>query len=334
MSLHPAVAAVRLAVRRELARAAETAGRAGDSDQRRVLVACSGGADSLALLSATVFEGHKLGWRVIGVTVDHGLQEGSGAQAARVVEQMAALGCDETASARVRVEVAGEGIEAAARRARYDVLEQMRAHFGAELVLLGHTRDDQAETVLLGLTRGSGGRSLAGMRRAFDHYARPLLDVSRDDTVTACQVEGLEIWDDPHNEDLGFTRVRVRRLVLPLLEEELGPGVAATLARTADQLRDDVEVLDELAAGAAAVLVTADGVDLAGLRAEPRAIASRVLRAAAVDAGAIDAELFHVHVGALLDLATGRVRGEVQLPGHLTAYVADGRLAFRRTTAG
>lgn len=334
MSLHPAVAAVRLAVRRELARAAETAGRAGDSDQRRVLVACSGGADSLALLSATVFEGHKLGWRVIGVTVDHGLQEGSGAQAARVVEQMAALGCDETASARVRVEVAGEGIEAAARRARYDVLEQMRAHFGAEVVLLGHTRDDQAETVLLGLTRGSGGRSLAGMRRAFDHYARPLLDVSRDDTVTACQVEGLEIWDDPHNEDLGFTRVRVRRLVLPLLEEELGPGVAATLARTADQLRDDVEVLDELAAGAAAVLVTADGVDLAGLRAEPRAIASRVLRAAAVDAGAIDAELFHVHVGALLDLATGRVRGEVQLPGHLTAYVADGRLAFRRTTAG
>ncbi|GGO90843.1 tRNA(Ile)-lysidine synthase [Nocardioides phosphati] len=334
MSLHPAVAAVRLAVRRELARAAGSAGRAGGSDQPRVLVACSGGADSLALLSATVFEGHKLGWRVIGVTVDHGLQEGSGAQAARVVEQMAALGCDETASARVRVEVAGEGIEAAARRARYDVLEQMRAHFGAELVLLGHTRDDQAETVLLGLTRGSGGRSLAGMRRAFDHYARPLLDVSRDDTVTACQVEGLEIWDDPHNEDLGFTRVRVRRLVLPLLEEELGPGVAATLARTADQLRDDVEALDELAAGAAAVLVTADGVDLAGLRAEPRAIASRVLRAAAVDAGAIDAELFHVHVGALLDLATGRVRGEVQLPGHLTAYVADGRLAFRRTTAG
>jgi tRNA(Ile)-lysidine synthase len=201
-------------------------------------------------------------------------------------------------------------------------------------VLLGHTRDDQAETVLLGLTRGSGGRSLAGMRRAFDHYARPLLDVSRDDTVTACQVEGLEVWDDPHNEDLGFTRVRVRRLVLPVLEEELGPGVAATLARTADQLRDDVEALDELAAAAVAVLVGADGVDLTGLLAEPRAIASRVLRAAAVDAGAVDAELFHVHVTALLGLATREIRGEVQLPGHLTAYVVDGRLVFRRTTVG
>lgn len=322
MGLHPAVAAVRLAVRR---------GLAGREPGEVVLVACSGGADSLALLAATLFEGHKLGLRVIGVTVDHGLQDGSADHAARVVTQMAAMGCDETASARVRVEVAGEGIEAAARRARYEVLEQMRAHFSAVLVLLGHTRDDQAETVLLGLTRGSGGRSLAGMRRSFDHYARPLLDVSRDDTVTACQVEGLEVWDDPHNDDLGFTRVRVRKLVLPLLEQELGPGVAAALARTADQLREDVEALDELAAAAAAVLATPEGVELAGLLAEPRAIASRVLRSAAVDAGAVDAELFHVHVTALLELATGRIRGEVQLPGHLTAYVADGRLAFRRT---
>lgn len=337
MALHPAVAAVRLAVRRELSpRTAPSGGtnpRLGHVEPA-VLVACSGGADSLALLSATVFEGHKLGWRVIGVTVDHGLQEGSAEHAARVSAQMAEMGCDETASALVRVEVAGEGIEAAARRARYDVLEQMREHFGAALVLLGHTRDDQAETVLLGLTRGSGGRSLAGMRRSFDHYARPLLDVSRDDTVTACQVEGIEVWDDPHNDDLGFTRVRVRKLVLPLLEDELGPGVAATLARTADQLRDDVEALDELADAAAAVLVSPAGVDLAGLRAEPRAIASRVLRAAALAAGAIDAELFHVHVTSLLALARGTLRGEVQLPGHVTAYVADAALRFRRTTSG
>ena len=114
-------------------------------------------------------------------------------------------------------------------------------------MLLGHTLDDQAETVLLGLARGSGGRSLAGMRRGFDLFARPLLDVRRDDTVTACQVEGLTVWDDPHNSDPAFTRVRVRRTILPLLEDELGPGVARTLARTADQLRDDMALLDALA---------------------------------------------------------------------------------------
>ena len=186
MSLHPSVAAVRNAVRPTLADAADP-----------VLVACSGGADSLALLSAAIFEGHKLGLRVIGVTVDHGLQDGSAEHAVRVVGQMATLGVDETASARVTVEASGRGTEAAAREARYAVLSQMADHFGADTVLLGHTLDDQAETVLLGLARGSGGRSLAGMRRAFDRYRRPLLGISRTDTVTACQVEGIEFWDGP-----------------------------------------------------------------------------------------------------------------------------------------
>ncbi len=143
----------------------------------------------------------------------------------------------------------GSGPEAAAREARYAVLGQVADSVDAAVVLLGHTRDDQAETVLLGLARGSGARSLAGMRRAFDRYRRPLLDVSRDDTVTACQVEGHPVWSDPHNEDPGYTRVRVRTRVLPLLERELGPGVAATLARTADQLREDTELLDDGGAG-------------------------------------------------------------------------------------
>ncbi len=329
MGLHPALAAVRLGVRRELARL----------DAGPVLVACSGGADSLALLAATIFEARKRGIRVIGVTVDHGLQEGSDAHASDVVRQMAELGADETASVRVTVDPRGDGIEGAARRARYEVLEQLREHFGASVVLLGHTRDDQAETVLMGIARGSGPRAMAGMRRRFDHYARPLLDVTRDDTVTACQVEGIEAWDDPHNSDPGFTRVRVRQTVLPLLEVELGPGVAANLARTADQVRDDVELLDALAEE----LFTAAGVstgpahhaggslDAARLVGEPRALVSRVVRLAALAAGVPGDELLALHIGALVELAVEPRGRQVQLPGSLTAYVAQGELRFRRT---
>lgn len=350
MGLNPAVAAVRQGVRRALARQ-DPALEPGAT----VLVACSGGADSLALLAATVFEGHKAGLRVVGATVDHGLQASSADHATHVVAQMAGLGVDETASARVQVDPAGLGVEAAARRARYAVLEQLREHFGAALVLLGHTRDDQAETVLLGLTRGSGGRSIAGMRRAFDRYARPLLDVTRDDTVAACLAEGIEPWDDPHNHDPGFARVRVRRRVLPVLEAELGPGVAAALARTADQLRADTEALDAIAQTSYDELVgrerlvgrrpegsseqpdrrtpVSDVLPLTALRGLPVAIATRVLRLAALDAGAIDAELFHVHVTALLDLTRAAGSGgQVQLPGGVTAYRDRSHLRFRPTT--
>lgn len=319
MSLHPAVAAVRLAVRRSLA----------DLDPgRTVVVACSGGADSLALLAATAFEARRGGWRVVGATVDHGLQPGSAEHAARVVEQMAALGADETLTATVRVETAGHGPEAAARQARYAVLGQVAERFEAAAVLLGHTRDDQAETVLLGLARGSGGRSLAGMRRSFDCFLRPLLDVSRDDTVTACQVEGIEFWNDPHNDDPGFTRVRVRRTVLPVLEEQLGPGIAATLARTADQLRDDMDLLDDVADAAYAGL---RDLPVDGLLAQPTALRRRVLRLAALDAGAPAAELLHEHVRAMDALLTDwHGQKWVDLPGHLRCRRHDGRLELDR----
>lgn len=296
-----------------------------------VMVACSGGADSLALLSATVFEARRPGLRVVGVTVDHGLQDGSAEHAVRVVAQMASLGVDETATARVQVDPAGLGVEAAARRARYEVLGQLREHFGAESVLLGHTRDDQAETVLLGLARGSGPRSIAGMRRSFEGYDRPLLDVARADTVAACLAEGVDFWEDPHNEDPGFARVRVRRRVLPVLEDELGPGITATLARTADQVRDDVQALDAIAQTAFERVVGPEGVDREELEELPRAVGTRVLRLAALAAGARDAELFHVHVTALHQLALGAINGEVQLPGHVTAYAGRSHLRFRPT---
>jgi tRNA(Ile)-lysidine synthase len=314
-----AVAAVRAAVRAALATVPEGP----------VAVACSGGADSLALLAATVAEcGGRRGTtsrHVLGVTVDHGLQDGSAERADHVVAQMAALGAGETLTARVRVEVAGRGIEAAAREARYAVLEEVAERTGSRAVLLGHTLDDQAETVLLGLTRGSGGRSIAGMRRGFGPFLRPLLDLTRAETEEACRAEGITVWRDPHNEDPRFTRSRVRSRVLPVLEDELGPGVAVTLARTADSLREDMELLDRLADAAYSeshrtpaepgTRVALDVPHLAGL--DP-ALRRRVLHRAALEAGSPGAELFRVHVLALEQLVVAwRGQGEVHLPGHL-----------------
>jgi tRNA(Ile)-lysidine synthase len=170
------------------------------------------------------------------------------------------------------------------------------------------------------------------MRRAFDRYRRPLLDVARDDTVTACQVEGIEFWDDPHNADPGYARVRVRRTVLPVLEEQLGPGIAETLARTADQVRADMDLLDDVAEAAYADLA---GLPVEGLLAQPAPIRRRVLRLAALAAGAPASELFHEHVLAVDALLT-RWRGQkwVDLPGHLRCYRRDGRLVMERGAAG
>jgi tRNA(Ile)-lysidine synthase len=162
--------------------------------------------------------------------------------------------------------------------------------------------------------------------------------------VAACLAEGIDFWDDPHNSDPGFTRVRVRQRVLPVLEEELGPGIAATLARTADQVRADVEALDAIAQATYDELVSpvstgstgrgdlpAPSLRVVELVEAPTAVATRVLRLAALAAGAVDAELFHVHVTAMHALARGALSGEVQLPGRVTAYLEDGHLRFRPT---
>jgi tRNA(Ile)-lysidine synthase len=322
----PAVAAVRLAVRRGLADVLD--GRTPGP----VLVACSGGADSLALLAATVFELRGSGVATVGVTVDHGLQDGSAEHAARVVERMAALGVDETLSARVRVEGGGQGPEAAAREARYAVLEEVAQHFGSTAVLLGHTLDDQAETVLLGLARGSGGRSIAGMRPAFDVFRRPLLEVTREQTEAACAAEGLEVWHDPHNSDPAYARSRVRTEVMPVLERELGPGVARALARTATQLQADVAELDRQAADVHDRLAREEGIDVDHLGALPDAIRLRVLRLAALAAGALPADLTHGHLLAV-DALVRDWRGQqgIDLPGHLRAVRRDGWLTFGGT---
>ncbi len=320
------MAAIRLAVRRAL--------EADGADRAAVAVACSGGADSLALLAATVAETRRGHVRVVGVTVDHALQPGSQARAADVAGQMRELGADEAVVRSVEVTLAGHGVEASARTARYAALDDVARGHGCTRVLLGHTRDDQAETVLLGLARGSGGRSLSGMQEVSGRYRRPLLDISREQTEAACRALGLTPWQDPHNLDESFSRVRVRRRVLPVLERELGPGVAAALARTAAMLQVDVELLDRLADRAYESAAGTGGLDVAVLRESEDALLSRMLRRAALEAGAPASELFRVHVVALAALVATRVGGKrVQLPGHVSAWVEEGVLRFGPTSA-
>jgi len=326
-----AVAEVRTAVRACLAGLT-----AGDL----VLVACSGGADSLALAAATAFVAPRLGLRAGAVTVDHGLQPGSAERAAEIAVLLAKLGLDPVRSTAVTVAPAGaSGPENAARVARYGALDAAAAAYGAAAVLLGHTLDDQAETVLLGLARGSGGRSLAGMPARRGRYRRPLLAVRRAATAAACAELGLEPWQDPHNCDFRFTRARVRHQALPALEAALGPGVAEALARTAAQLRADAECLDDLAFAESGQLRQAGsdpaGLDVAWLAALPAAIRTRVLRDAAVMAGCPPGALAAGHIGQVDALVTAwRGQRWADLPGGVRARRQAGKVWFSSTGRG
>ncbi|GEL17465.1 tRNA lysidine(34) synthetase TilS [Pseudonocardia asaccharolytica] len=320
----PALTAVRLAVRRGLA-ALPAAARAAPP-----VVACSGGADSLTLAFAVraLHPG-----RVRAVIIDHGLQAGSAERSAELAALLSGRGIP-SAVRTVTVEGPG-GVEAAARRARYAALAAARPHPDSP-VLLGHTLDDQAETVLLGLGRGSGPRSIAGMRPWDPPWARPLLGVRRAVTRAACRSLGLPVWDDPHNIDPRFTRVRLRHEVLPLLEEVLAGGVAEALARTAGQLQEDGEALEGWAARVRAAASDAaapgGGLRSADLAPVPPAVRRRVLRDWLLDAGA--KELTDGHLRSADDLV-GRWRGQggVAIPGGLELVRRDGTLLVRRTEA-
>jgi tRNA(Ile)-lysidine synthetase-like protein len=288
-----------------------------------VLVACSGGADSVALAAALAFEARG---RVGGVTVDHGLQDGSAERADRTAAMLRDLGLDPVVVLRVSVGGAG-GPEGAARSARYDALDAAAAEHGARIAL-GHTLDDQAETVLLGLGRGSGPRSMAGMVEERPPYWRPLLGVRRTTTRRACADQGLTVWDDPWNDDPAYTRARLRAEVLPLLEDVLGGGVAPALARTAGMLREDLDALDALAEAEFAGLAAAspDGsLPVQSLGDLPAALRRRVLRGWLRAAAVPDVQAVHLHsVEALV--AGWRGQGAVDLPGGAGVVRASGRL--------
>ncbi|GGN73969.1 tRNA(Ile)-lysidine synthase [Streptomyces albiflavescens] len=299
-----------------------------------VLVACSGGADSMALASALAFEAPKLGIRAGGITVDHGLQPGSDLRAHEVVLRLTELGLTPAESIAVTVGRDG-GPEAAARDARYAALDAAAERHGAAAILLGHTRDDQAETVLLGLARGSGIRSLSGMAAvsgADGRYRRPFLHLDRQTARKACMAQSLPVWDDPHNADPAYTRSRLRHEGLPALEKALGKGVVEALARTAQLSRDDADALDAWASQAEASVRDAAGLlECAKLYALPPAVRRRILRRAAIEAGAPAGSLFARHIEEVDRLITGwRGQGAINLPGKVVAQRQGGRLVIRQ----
>ncbi len=329
--LAPSVAAVRRAVRE---------GLVDVEPGETVVVACSGGPDSMALAAAARFESRAAGWSPVAVVVDHGLQPGSAQVSDEVAARLESLGVPADVVP-VEVDADGAGPEAAARAARYAALDRAADGVSARCVLLGHTRDDQAETVLLGLARGSGARSLSGMAPVSGRYRRPLLGLTREDTVQACAAERIEVWHDPHNADPGFARVRVRRELLPALEAQLGPGVSAALSRTARLLRDDADALDVFAEVAREDCRTTstdagrEPLDVGCLQTLLPALRRRVIRRSALDAGCPATDLTAGHVDAVEELVT-RWHGQqgVDLPGSVRAVRSGGTLLFRPRAVG
>jgi tRNA(Ile)-lysidine synthase len=317
-----ATAAMRVAVRRSLA---DVTGP--------VAAAVSGGADSLALAAALAFERPGS----FAFVVDHGLQDGSAGVAERAVEQCRGLGLQAEVMSRTTAPAVasesgvaaatapsdasgGGGPESRARELRYRMLSALAARHGVDAVLLGHTLDDQAETVLLGLARGSGARALAGMPAERGIFRRPLLGLPREVTAKACAEAGLVPWADPHNEDPSFARVRVRSRVLPVLEAELGSGVAEALARSASQLREDADALDALTPELPDEPSCAElAVLLPGIRARALKRYAERLAGTAVTSVHVDA------LRALVEQWSGQ--GPVDLPGGVSIRRTEGRLS-------
>jgi len=288
------------------------------------LVAVSGGADSLALAQALFIESQPLALNPIAITIDHQIQENSHLQAEKVTEQLREIGYGQVINKKVVV-LLDSGLESGARDARYKVIEESLEETQAVKVFLGHTQNDQAESVLLGLARGSGARSLSAMASENGKFLRPLLSITREETETACKEWGLDFWSDPHNLNTDFTRVKVRREVIPYLQENLDPGISKALIRTAALLRDDADALD--------LWAEAEATDLEceRLATLPKAVRTRIIRKAAFAAGATPGKLTFEQVGAIDALICAwRGQGAVSLAGGVKVERISGRLSLSR----
>lgn len=288
---------------------------------------CSGGADSLALVYCAYQEANNYSVDLIPVVVDHGLQAGSDLTAAQVVRELERIGLTDIFTIRAQVEM-NDGLEASARRARYLAFDQAIDTYNPKFFLLGHTINDQAETVLLGIARGSGTKSLSGMPAENGIYLRPLLSLTREITVAACNEAGLNIWNDPHNSDQRFTRVRVRENILPMMEQELGPGITQALARSAKILREDAQALDQWATEIFSQ-IDPTSIEIELLAGLPVAVRARVIRLAIYAQGAPLGSISADHLAPIEALVTGwKGQGPSSLPGGVKVARISGRLSL------
>jgi tRNA(Ile)-lysidine synthase len=302
---------------------------------QRVLVAASGGADSTALLHLLVRLARSTDMEIQVAHLDHGLR-GTDSEADRAfVESMA-----ERLELPLTVQVlpareSGEGplSEGRARELRYRFLEESADQMNAHRIATGHTRDDQAETVLLNLLRGAGARGLAGIPPVRGRYVRPLLDAPRSEVEDWLHQQGLSWREDRSNQDRRFARNRVRHELIPVLEEGFRPGLRGRLAATAALLREDQALLQELAESRYQRLSSRSSggvaLDAAAVAALPEALARRVLRQAYREVRPSDHAPGARSVALLRSLAAGSGPGAMDLPGGVEARREEGRLVLR-----
>jgi tRNA(Ile)-lysidine synthase len=294
-----------------------------ENNSQPILFGCSGGADSMAMALALFIESKDQ--KIIPIVVDHGLQPNSAEVTKQTITTLQKIGYQEIKSAVAQITIT-DGLEASARRARYQIFNQFIDSYNARFFMLAHTLNDQAEQVLLGLARGSGTRSLSGMAIQNNIFVRPLLKISRAITEAACIEGGVTTWQDPHNEDERFTRVKVRKNVLPVIEENLGPKITEALARSADLLRDDADALDGFA-GEFISQVDSSNLEVRDLERLPKAIRTRVLRLAIYNAGAPSGTLSAEHISAVEALISDwHGQKEVSLTGNVKVSRISGRI--------
>lgn len=313
-----------------------------------VLIACSGGPDSVCLLHSLHRVRRLLRIRLAVFHFDHRLRRGSAADAEYVAAQASRLGLPFVLREAVDAPRSGQSVEAWARLARYAALTAAATEVDAQRAAVGHTLDDQAETVLLGLVRGGGLEAVAGMPPIASlpplgfPASRPLIDTRRAEVEAFCRSLRLRPREDPTNRDPRFLRNRIRHQVLPLLEKRLERDLRGTLARTAENVRGDVDFLEGLASDAAAKVVEVRDEELRivadALARLPEPIGARVVRQAVRLASAVwgewGADVGAAHIGAIQKLAVARPRKRVDLPGDLVAERTREYISISRSSPG
>lgn len=292
-----------------------------------ILVACSGGADSLALAWTSQVVAKRLGLNLICVIIDHQLIKESAQVALEAKIKCENFGIEKVVIKQIEVKENKEGLEAAARKARYEAFEQLAIEFDANAVLLAHTQDDQAETMLMRLTRGSGAKSLSAMKEVSGKYLRPFLHIRKFELINALEKEGITYWQDPANTDYKFLRAKVRHELIPKLIEVLGQSAIESLDKTSDLLKEDNDALDLIAQENYEKLNKELKVE--NLEEFPAAIRKRIIKIAALEAGVISGPFSYEHIEAIDALVTNwRGQGNVDLPGFIQASRVNQTIRF------